>query len=232
MNKRFKQALILVFAVALFLPQFGVAHKASAVGGSGGNTDDNYVLKVETTGEKQYDGAQIDTSSWNLVDGVTYTFSFDLYTPDQDVDGIILQTNKSYTWIKDTGALSAASPAWVSYSGELTYSNNVDSGAQIQFVKKSGAAEAKNITYYIDNFVVKNKANDNVVYTADFDDQTVGDFTQSGTATLTNVLNIGASIIPVEPPASDEVVVAYDLQHDTGLADLVSGGGNAYLQRA
>src|SRR5690606_22147734 len=59
----------------------------------------NYFLKIQTTGEKQYDGTQIDTSSWNLVDGVTYTFSFDLYTPDQDVDGIILQTNKSYTWI-------------------------------------------------------------------------------------------------------------------------------------
>jgi len=186
MNKRFKQILMLVFAVALLLPQFGVAQKASAAG-SPGSTNGNYVLKVQTTGGNQWDGAQIDTGAMNLVDGTTYTFSFDLYTPDQDVEGIVLQTNKSYTWIKDTGALSAVSPAWASYTGDLAYSSTKDSGALIQFVKKGGATEAKNITYYIDNFVVKD-ASDAVVFEADFDDQTLGSFTQSGDATLSTVV--------------------------------------------
>ena len=188
MNKRFKQILMLGFAVALFLPQFGIAQKASAAGDSG-STNGNYVLKVETAGGKQWDGLQIDTgaSGLNLVDDTTYTFSYDLYTPDQDVAGIILQTNGNYNWIKNTGALSAASPAWTSYTATYTYL--AASGEQIQFVKAgdSGATDAKNITYYIDNFVVKD-ASGAIVYEADFDDQSVGGFTQSGTATLSAVV--------------------------------------------
>ena len=239
MNKRFKQTLTLVLAVALFFPQFGVAKKASAAESSG-STNGDYVLKVETTGGKQYDGAQIDTgpSGLNLIADTTYTFSYDLYTPNQDVAGIILQTNGNYNWIKNTGALSAASPAWSSYTATYTYL--ATSGQQIQFVKAgdSGVTENKNITYYINNFVVKD-ANGTVVYTADFDDQTVGGFKQSGTATLTNVSSVGGSTTPTTPtpptdtpPVSDKVVVAYNLQQDDGLADLVSGGGNTYLQRA
>ncbi|OMF37028.1 hypothetical protein BK133_07400 [Paenibacillus sp. FSL H8-0548] len=190
----------------------------------------DYFLKVETKGGQQYDGAQIDTgaSGLNLVAGTAYTFSYDLYTPDQDVAGIILQTNGNYNWIKDTGALSAASPAWASYTA--TYIYLVDSGAQIQFVKKSGAA---NITYYIDNFVVTDATSGDVVYTADFDDETVGGFTQSGTAALTNVNSIGASTTPTPtPPVSDQVVVAYDLQEDVGLVDLMTNGGTDYLTKA
>jgi len=182
MNRRFKRILMILFAIALFLPQFGTAQKASAAA-SAGSTNGNYVLKVETTGGKQWDGLQIDTgaSGLNLVANTTYTFSFDLYTPDQDVDGIILQTNGNYNWIKETGALSAATPAWTSYTGTYTYI--AESGEQIQFVKKGGATEAKNITYYIDNFVVKD-ASDAIVYEADFENQTLGGFAQSGTAVL------------------------------------------------
>ncbi|MCK9857505.1 endo-1,4-beta-xylanase [Paenibacillus sp. ATY16] len=179
---------MIVFVVALLLPQFGINQKASAAESSG-STNGNYALKVQTTGGHQWDGAQIDTgaSGLNLVAGTTYTFSYDLYTPDQDVAGIVLQTNGNYNWIKNTGALSAASPGWTSYTANYTYL--AASGAQIQFVKigDSGVTDAKNITYYIDNFVVKD-ASDNVVYKADFDDQTAGGFIKSGDATLTTVV--------------------------------------------
>jgi len=233
MNKRFKQIMMLVFAFALLLPQLGIAQKARAAESSD-STNGNYVLKVETTGGKQWDGAQIDTgaSGLNLVEGTTYTFSFDLYTPDQDVAGIILQTNGNYNWIKNTGALSAATPAWTSYTASYTYL--AASGKQIQFVKAGdgGATDAKNITYYIDNFVVKD-ASGAVVYKADFDDQMVGGFTQSGTATLTNVNSVGDSTTPTTPTTpSDEVVVAYDLQEDAGLVDIMTNGGTDYLTRA
>lgn len=183
MNKRWKQILMIVFAVALLLPQFGIAQKASAAVANG-----NYVLKVQTTGGKQWDGVQIPTgaSGLNLIADTAYTFSYDLYTPDQDVAGIVLQTS-GYNWIKDSGALSAASPAWNSYSATYTYT--AASGANIQFVKKgdSGATDAKNITYYIDNFVVKEATSGNVVYTADFEDQAAHGFTSSGTAALSTV---------------------------------------------
>ncbi|GMK41731.1 hypothetical protein PCCS19_47880 [Paenibacillus sp. CCS19] len=180
MSKRWKQILMIMFAVALLLPQFGVAQKASAAVANG-----NHVLKIQTTGGKQWDGAQIATGvgGLNLVAGTSYTFSYDLYTPDQDVAGIVLQTS-AYNWIKDSGALSAASPAWTSYSA--TYAYTAASGANIQFVKKgdSGATDAKNITYYIDNFVVKNATSGDVVYTANFEDQAADGFVSSGTATL------------------------------------------------
>lgn len=195
MNKRIKQILMLVLAVTLFLPQFGIAQKASAA-----STNGNYVLKVQTTGGKQWDGVQIPTgaSGLNLIAGTTYTFSYDLYTPDQDVAGIVLQTS-GYNWIKDSGALSAASPAWNSYSATYTYTDT--SGSNIQYVKKgdSGNTDAKNITYYIDNFVIKD-ASDTVVFSANFDDQTVGLFTSSGAAALTTVNNISAAPTPTMNP--------------------------------
>ncbi|MBP2898784.1 endo-1,4-beta-xylanase [Escherichia coli] len=229
MNKRFKQILMLVLAITLFLPQFGIAQQASAAEGPD-STDENYFLKVETTGGNQWDGAQIATGAdgLNLVAGTAYTFSFDLYTPDQDVPGIVLQTNGNYNHIKNTGALNAVNPAWASYTSDpYTFTN--ESGAYIQFVKQSGSA---NITYYIDNFVVTD-ADDNVVYTANFDDQTVDGFVQSGSATLSAVNTIGGSTPPTDPPpVSDEVVVAYDLQEDAGLVELMNDGGNNYLQKA
>ncbi|MFB9274168.1 endo-1,4-beta-xylanase [Cohnella cellulosilytica] len=194
----------------------------------------DYFLKIQTTGGNQWDGLQIDTgaSGLNLVADSTYTFSYDLYTPDQDVAGIILQTSGNYNWIKNTESLSAASPAWTSYTATYTYL--AESGEQIQFVKAGdgGATDAKNITYYINNFVVKDEVG-TVVYEANFDDQTVGGFTQSGTAALTTVLSINASTPPTDPPpASDKVVVAYDLQEDPGLVDIMTNGGTAYLQKA
>lgn len=197
MNKRFKQILMLVFAFALFLQQFGIVQKASAA-----NANGNYFLKIQTTGGHQWDGAQLDTgqSGLNLVSGTTYTFSYDLYTPDQNVAGIVLQTNGNYNWIKNTGALSASSPAWNSYTATYTYL--AASGGQIQFVKvgDSGATDAKNITYYIDNFVVKDAISGDVVYTANFDDQTVGLFKPSGTATLNLVNSINAATKPTLNP--------------------------------
>ncbi|MFC5530861.1 endo-1,4-beta-xylanase [Cohnella yongneupensis] len=180
MNKRLKQLLMIVFAVALFLPQFGIAQKASAA-----STNGTYALKVQTTGGHQWDGAQIATGAGglNLEVGKAYTFSYDVYTPDKDVAGIVLQTS-GYNWIKNTGTLSAASPAWTSYSETYTYT--ATSGSYIQFVKTGdqGNTDVKNITYYIDNFVVKD-ASDAVVYTANFDNQTTGGFISSGDATLT-----------------------------------------------
>lgn len=197
MNKRFKQILTLAFAVALFLPQFGIVRQAGAA-----SSDDNYFLKIQTTGGQQWDGAQIDTgaSGLNLVAGTSYTFSYDLYTPDQDVAGIVLQTNGNYNWIKNTGALSAASPAWTSYTATYTYL--AASGGQIQFVKTgdSGATDAKNITYYIDNFVVKDATTGNVVYSANFDDQSTDGFASNGSATLSTVNRIGAVTTPILNP--------------------------------
>ncbi|REE69690.1 GH35 family endo-1,4-beta-xylanase [Paenibacillus taihuensis] len=197
MNKRFKQILVLVFAVVLFLQQVGIIHKASAA-----SADGNYLLKVQTTGGNQWDGAQIDTgaSGLNLVAGTAYTFSYDLYTPDQDVAGIVLQTNGNYNWIKNTGALSAASPAWTSYTATYTYL--AASGGQLQFVKTgdSGATDAKNITYYIDNFVVKDATTGNVVYTADFDDQSTDGFAPNGNAALSTVNSIGGATTPTTNP--------------------------------
>ncbi|MBD3918592.1 endo-1,4-beta-xylanase [Paenibacillus sp. PR3] len=183
MNKRIKQILVLAFAVALCLQQYGIVQKASAAGANG------YFLKVQTTGGNQWDGAHIDTgaSGLNLVAGTAYTFSYDLYTPDKDVAGIVLQTSGNYNWIKNTGALSAASPAWTSYTATYTYV--AASGGQLQFVKTgdSGATDAKNITYYIDNFVVKDATTGNVVYTANFDDQSTDGFVPNGSATLSAV---------------------------------------------
>lgn len=197
MNKRFKQMLTLVFAVVLFLQQVGIVQKASAASANG-----NHFLKVQTTGGHQWDGAQIDTgaSGLNLVAGTAYTFSYDLYTPDQDVAGIVLQTNGNYNWIKNTGALSAASPAWTSYTATYTYL--AASGGQIQFVKTgdSGATDAKNITYYIDNFVVKDATTGNVVYTANFDDQSTDGFAPNGNATLSTVNSIGGATTPTTNP--------------------------------
>lgn len=194
MNKRLKQILMLVFAIALFLPQFGIVQKASA--------SENYFLKVQTTGGQQWDGAQIDTgaSGLNLVAGTSYTFSYDLYTPDQDVAGIVLQTNGNYNWIKNTGALSAANPAWTSYTATYTYL--AASGGQLQFVKTgdSGATDTKNITYYIDNFVVKDAATGNVVYTANFDDKSTDRFASNGSATLSIVNSTSAATTPTLNP--------------------------------
>ncbi|QHW33615.1 hypothetical protein GZH47_24330 [Paenibacillus rhizovicinus] len=184
MSKRIKQIWMIVFAVALCLPQIGIMQKASAADNSSG-THGNYALKIQTTGGHQWDGAQIATgaSGLNLEVGKTYTFSYDLYTPDQDVAGLLLQTS-GYDWIKNSGALSAASPAWTSYSEPYTYT--AASGSYVQIVKTgdNGATDVKNITYYMDNFVVKD-ANDTVVYRADFDDQTADGFIQCGDAALT-----------------------------------------------
>ncbi|RUS47046.1 endo-1,4-beta-xylanase [Cohnella sp. AR92] len=224
MNKRFKQILMVVFAVALFLPQLGIVQKASAASANG-----NYALKVQTTGGQQWDGAQIDTgaSGLNLVAGTTYTFSYDLYTPDQDVAGIVLQTNGNYNWIKNTGALSAASPAWTSYTANYTYTDA--SGAQLQFVKvgDSGATDARNITFYIDNFVVKD-ANGTVVYQADFENQTVGAFKQSGTAALSTVVPPGAAtdyFLKIQTTGGQQ----WDGAHiDTGASGLNLVAGTAY----
>ncbi|MBD3921600.1 endo-1,4-beta-xylanase [Paenibacillus sp. PR3] len=181
MNKRWKQILMIVFAVALLLPQFGIAQKASAAVANG-----NYALKVQTTGGNQWDGAQIDTGAngLKLVAGTAYTFSYDLYTPDKDVAGIVLQSNANYNWISHTAALSAANPAWTSYTDTYTYT--AASGPQIQFVKigDKGATDTKNITYYIDNFVVKDAASGNVIYTANFEDKAADGFVSSGAATL------------------------------------------------
>ncbi|MFD0693671.1 endo-1,4-beta-xylanase [Paenibacillus sp. GCM10027628] len=224
MNKRFKQILMLLLAVALFLPQFGIAQKASAASANG-----NYALKVQTTGGHQWDGAQIDTgtSGLNLVAGTTYTFSYDLYTPDQDVTGIVLQTNGNYNWIKNTGALSAESPAWTSYTANYTYT--AASGSQLQFVKvgDSGATDTKNITYYIDNFVVKD-SNGIVVYKADFEDQTVGAFKQSGTATLSTAAPPGAAndyFLKIQTTGGQQ----WDGAHiDTGASGLNLVAGTTY----
>lgn len=197
MNKRLKQILMFVFAVALLLQQFGIVQKANAA-----SADGNYFLKIQTTGGHQWDGAQIDTgaSGLNLVAGTTYSFSYDLYTPDQDVAGIVLQTNGNYNWIKSTGALQAASPGWTSYSANYTYL--AASGAQLQFVKvgDSGATDAKNITYYIDNFVVKDATTGNVVYTANFDDQSTHGFAPNANATLSTVNSTGAATTPTLNP--------------------------------
>ena len=195
MNKRWKQILMIVFAAALLLPQFGIARQASAAVASG-----NYALKVQTTGGHQWDGAQIATgaSGLNLEVGKTYTFSYDVYTPDQDVAGILLQTS-SYNWIKPSGALSAASPAWTSYSATYAYTST--SGDYVQFVKTgdSGATDTKNITYYIDNFVVKDES-DTVVYTANFDDQTTGGFMNCGDASLSTASSTSAAEEPTTNP--------------------------------
>lgn len=228
MSKRFKRILMTLLAAALFVPQLWPAPVAEAE--SSGSTNGNYFLKVETTGGKQWDGVQIATgeNGLNLVADTAYTFSYDLYTPDQDVAGIILQTSGRYDWIKNTGALSAASPAWTSYTGDYTYL--ADSGPQIQFVKAGdgGATDIKNITYYIDNFVVKD-ASGGVVYSFDFEDQTTGGFTASGTATLTNVNRIDASTPP--PPSN----VVYDMQEDTGISSAAEDStfeGTNYLQNS
>ncbi|MBO9600038.1 MAG: endo-1,4-beta-xylanase [Cohnella sp.] len=186
MSKRMSNKfLALLCSIALIVSSMSLT-ASTAAADSSDSTNGSYVMKVQTTGGKQWDGVQIATGATglNLEVGKAYTFSYDLYTPDQDVAGIILQTNGNYNWIKNTGALSAASPAWTSYTATYTYL--AESGEQIQFVKAGdeGATDTKNITYYIDNFVVKDATSDEVVYTGDFEGNNVGLFTSSGTATL------------------------------------------------
>lgn len=199
MNKWLIRIVTIAFTISWLLPQLGYVQTASAANSSDGGNG-NYMLQIHTTGGHQWDGAQLATgaSGLNLAVGETYTFSYDLYAPDQDVAGIVLQTS-GYDWIKNTGALSAGSPGWTTYSATYTY--KATSGSYIQFVKTgdSGATDARNITYYIDNFVVKD-ASGSVVYGADFGDRTAGGFIASGDAALTTVNLIDGGTKPTINP--------------------------------
>ncbi|MCL1842841.1 MAG: endo-1,4-beta-xylanase [Defluviitaleaceae bacterium] len=145
-------------------------------------------LRVETMGNRQYDGAQISTEALGLEAGNVYEFSFEIFTPRTQENlevGILLQTSNPWTHIVHTRVFSPGdSSAWHLYEGTLDLSNVQNVPGFIQFVKSNaGPNDTANTTFYIDNFTVSRDGE--IIALFNFETGGVGHFTDSGSALVT-----------------------------------------------
>ncbi|WP_169823473.1 endo-1,4-beta-xylanase [Paenibacillus yonginensis] len=239
MNKRFKQIWMVLFAVALFLSQFGITHNARAADPSSPNviydmqsdaklvagaftstdnlqksgdnafnvTENDGVKTIEISGRTaNYNGVDILTAPIKAIGGATFELQVKGHLPADatgyEDDQMLLGKSNDGYDYLKTTDSAAAGD---SFTLDYTFDYATLSG----YVDKSTNLRIQDTKGTLDKFVI-----DSIMITS------------TGTTPA----------IPTPPtdtpPASDEAVTAYDLQQDTGLADLVSAGGNTYLQKA
>ncbi len=146
-------------------------------------------LKVVTTGGNSWDGAQISGTAAKLAIGKKYHISAKVYAPDMPVQ-LVMQIvltktadgSDDYKWLANK-TYEEGDTGWSTFEAELDLSTGEHSGVKyIQFVKGSVNNNA-NITFYIDDFTVTDLS-PSAVYSNDFEGESVTEFFQSGTATL------------------------------------------------
>ncbi|GMK37453.1 hypothetical protein PCCS19_05070 [Paenibacillus sp. CCS19] len=240
MNKRFKQVLMVVFAIALFLPQFGLTHKANAAdapavpvgkviydlqqdsqlaaGAFQGTAalqkaGDNTFTVVDNGGVKAINISG-RTANWNAIDIKTAPLKASGATSFH-----IVVTGR----IPADATVAGGTQMKLGYTNspytEMVKTSEVKAGDSFTLEYALEAAELNTMTTGGLNVRIQDTSGMSA-FSIDGIKITSGGSTGGGTPPV------------VTPPVSDKVVVAYDLQQDIGLADLVSGGGSTYLQRA
>ncbi|PWV99507.1 hypothetical protein DFQ01_11484 [Paenibacillus cellulosilyticus] len=238
MNKRLKKILMLVFAVTLLLPQFGIAQKASAATESGSNViydmqqdsqlvgsaveytdalqnsgvkfnvvDNNGAKAIEIFGRTgNYNGVDIKTSLLNAAVGT----SFHIQVQGRIPSDAIVPNDSQMILGESNGKYSWLNNVAVQAGDSFTLEYTIDA-AQVDTYVAAGTNLRVQSNTVIDKFIV-----DSIIITTS-----------------------DASTIPTTPtdptdttPVSDEVVVAYDLQEDAGLVDIMTNGGTDYITRA
>ncbi|MBD3921783.1 endo-1,4-beta-xylanase [Paenibacillus sp. PR3] len=159
-----------------------------------------------------YNGVDIKMKSLGLTAGAEYTFTVNGHVDSNATvpatSQIVLSSPNKWgtaTYKDNYKWLVNKGLTTGGFSLEYTAAFTSDDIAAIAdntYFRLQTNADAQNVPFYVDNITVINKST-------------------------------GTPVTPTTPPpASDKPVVAYDLQLDAGLADLVSGGGSTYLQRA
>lgn len=238
MNKRFKQILMLVFAVTLFLPQFGIAQKASAADGSGGGTDIIYNMQQDSQlAGSEVEGTEALASSgikFNVVDN-NGAKAIEIFGRTGDYNGVDIKSS----------LLKAA----VGTSFNVQIEGRIPSDASVPDNSKMLIGESNGQYSWLDNVAVQAGESFTLEYTIDY--ATVDTYVAAGTNLRVQsnsvsgvfidkfvvdsiiIISDGIPAPPTDtPPISDEVVVAYDLQEDAGLVDLMTNGGTDYLIKA
>ena len=140
------------------------------------------VLRIETTGGAQWNGAVIDADWLNLQAGGVYEFFVDFYTPSRQV-GLMVQTNGIWRHIIHTPVFNPSDRGWHSFRGVLDLSDLEGSLPfdQIQFVKlgnaSGGVNDHLNILFFMRNLVVTHEGTE--IFRSDFSSGT-GFFGASG----------------------------------------------------
>lgn len=238
MNKRLKKILMLVFAVALFVPQFGIAQKANAADASGSNViydmqqdsqlvgsaveytnalqnsgvkfnvvDNNGAKAIEIAGRTgNYNGVDIKTSLLKAAVGT----SFNVQVKGRIPSDAVVPNDSQMLIGESNGKYSWLNNVAVQAGDSFTLEYTIDA-AQVATYVAAGTNLRVQSNTVIDKFVV-----DSIIITT-------GEASTTPTTPTT----------PTDPPpVSDKVVVAYDLQEDAGLVDIMTNGGTDYITRA
>ena len=236
MNKRFKQILILVFVVALCSPQFGIAQKASAAGSSS-----NVIYDMQQ--DEQLVGSAVEGTTALVNSGVKFNVvdnsgakAIEIFDRTGDYNGVDIKTSL----LKAAGGTSF----------NVQVKGRIPSDASVPNDSKMILGESASPYSWLDNVAVK--AGDSFTLEYTIDSAKVDTYVAAGTNLRVQsnkdssnaiidkfivdsiiITSDGVSTTPTDtPPVLGEVVVAYDLQEDTGLVNLMTNGGTDYLTKA